>query len=402
MTECHNCESSRQVEVLHFGGTSFDITTTHETPATNQHHVNLSNNPSSNWQGLNGAASHSHHSNGAQNNMSSMSAVTMQNVPASTRGETVLDAQPSLIELDLVYDYPGQTTTIPPSLNIQYAPNSSSVSPSYDTAVPAASMADQASHHSRKPSLARTNTEDFDPDCWPMSIDAQLQDQPPLPQDHDDVGSKFERILQLIEDAGLQGFDSLVEQYYTGSFKEDTVIYYAQSKSRSRSLGHLLGCLHESTKNWGGREARGYQQHIIKVAEEFFVDEVVHARKDLGQRPPSADSGVGFSRSEMGDGPWEQDRPDWLQRRGSEQDYRDRRAIIREKVCVHSILGLHRLDYLQCTDSSSMFLDARNMVVACRIDSHRRHASLAGCPSCFCFPPDVMSVHGALRKTAGT
>jgi hypothetical protein len=105
--------------------------------------------------------------------------------------------------------------------------------------------------------------------------------QPDLTSDNDDLDSRFERVIRAVEDAGFESIDQMSALYYTAIFKEDTVSHWAQSRSRSRSLHAFLALLHESTTKWSPREVQGYRQHITGAAEKLYIDEFLHARKEI-------------------------------------------------------------------------------------------------------------------------
>lgn len=88
------------------------------------------------------------------------------------------------------------------------------------------------------------------------------------------VEQQFVHILNLIEDMGFQSFDSLATAYYTASFSEGSLPRYAQSTSRSRRLRQFLTDLHESSKQWVGREAQGYHEERFRSMEQTCAEEL--------------------------------------------------------------------------------------------------------------------------------
>ena len=89
-----------------------------------------------------------------------------------------------------------------------------------------------------------------------------------------DLESRFERILDIVEEAGFDSIDSMAAEYYAATFKEDTMAHWAQSSSKSRYLQRLLSALHSATKNWSTEEARGYHEQIVRSAEGIYVEEI--------------------------------------------------------------------------------------------------------------------------------
>jgi len=96
-----------------------------------------------------------------------------------------------------------------------------------------------------------------------------------------DLASRFEHVICAIESAGFESIDDMSLQYYTASFREETVLYWAQSRSRARSLPHFLAAVHASSRNWSNREAQGYNQQITRAAESLYLDEFSCGRKDV-------------------------------------------------------------------------------------------------------------------------
>ncbi|CZR59324.1 uncharacterized protein PAC_09216 [Phialocephala subalpina] len=99
----------------------------------------------------------------------------------------------------------------------------------------------------------------------------------------EDLEVCFERIIRAIEEAGFESVDDMATQYYTATFKEDSLPYWAQSRSRSRSLPALLASLQEGIKNWTTRDAQLYRQQIMHSAEGFFVEEIIRAKQKTAQ-----------------------------------------------------------------------------------------------------------------------
>lgn len=87
----------------------------------------------------------------------------------------------------------------------------------------------------------------------------------------EDLETRFARVIKIVEESGFEGIDDLSTQYYTAAFKEDTAPFWAQSRSRSRSLPGFLSFLHESTKTWPTRDMQGYKQQVTNMAEDIYV-----------------------------------------------------------------------------------------------------------------------------------
>ncbi|KUJ19764.1 uncharacterized protein LY89DRAFT_459988 [Mollisia scopiformis] len=93
--------------------------------------------------------------------------------------------------------------------------------------------------------------------------------------------TRFERVIKYVEEAGFESIDDMTTQYYTTVFKEDSVPYWAQSRSRSRTLPGFLTSVHESTKTWTIRDVQSYQQHVTKIAESIYLNELATANQNI-------------------------------------------------------------------------------------------------------------------------
>ncbi|KAG6002685.1 hypothetical protein E4U21_002837 [Claviceps maximensis] len=81
------------------------------------------------------------------------------------------------------------------------------------------------------------------------------------------------RILIMADEMGFESFEELAATYYTARFSEGSLPRYAQSASRSRRLCGLLTDLHASSREWVGREARGYHDGQTRLLETVCVEE---------------------------------------------------------------------------------------------------------------------------------
>lgn len=113
-----------------------------------------------------------------------------------------------------------------------------------------------------------------------------------------DLEDRFGRILDIVEEAGFDSFDSMAAQYYTAKFRENTTPHCAQSLSRSRHLRRLLASLHDSTKDWSSRETQGYREEIIRSAESIYVEELRRFKQsNVREKSLSTQGAVGGSEN---------------------------------------------------------------------------------------------------------
>ena len=162
-----------------------------------------------------------------------------------------------------------------------------------------------------------------------------LPETPDSLPDAEDLEARFEKLIKAVQEAGFESIDDMSAQYYTATFKEDTVSYWAQSRSRSRFLHAFLASLHASTNNWSDREIQGYRQQIMKAAESFHISELLDAREDsihdedrrsqaLGEKASSPVSQTAMSVQSL----WQT-----IAEMELSQDFKQMKAMLREKVC---------------------------------------------------------------------
>ena len=146
--------------------------------------------------------------------------------------------------------------------------------------------------------------------------------------------ARFERIIRIVEEEGFESIDDLSAKYYTTLFKEDSLVHWAQTRSRSRSLQAVLASLHASTENWSAREVQGYQFQITEAAESLYTREVSQAKKrfleDECLRTRSTEKDVSASASQTAAGA--EKLRGLIVEMASGQDFQRKRARIREMV----------------------------------------------------------------------
>jgi hypothetical protein len=96
----------------------------------------------------------------------------------------------------------------------------------------------------------------------------------PPPTPHETLESRFERILEIVEEAGFDSIDSMVATYYTAVFPECSAVYRMQSTSRTRGLRSLFSSLSQSYRGWAEREKTAYREEIARGAGEVYCDEL--------------------------------------------------------------------------------------------------------------------------------
>ena len=162
-----------------------------------------------------------------------------------------------------------------------------------------------------------------------------LPETPDTIPDAEDLETRFENLIRAVQEAGFESIDDMSAQYYTATFREDTVSYWAQSRSRSRFLHAFLASLHASTNNWSDREIQGYRQQILEAAESFHVDELSDAREDFIQNKKRRSQALGENASSPVTQTAMSVQSLWqtIAEMELSQDFKQKKTMLREKVC---------------------------------------------------------------------
>jgi len=97
----------------------------------------------------------------------------------------------------------------------------------------------------------------------------------------------FERIIDIVEEAGFDSIDSMVSCYYTTKFSPNSLCASAQTLSRRRYLRKFLEDLRHHAKGWDVGEAHGYQEGIMTSAGSVCSEELEKLR--IGMREVAED-----------------------------------------------------------------------------------------------------------------
>ncbi len=103
--------------------------------------------------------------------------------------------------------------------------------------------------------------------------------------------TRFQTILDTVQAAGFENFDTAVAAYYTHTFDKNSFVDLAQKTSRARRLAGVLTSLHKSSANWTLWEARGYRVQVVSAAESIYSSEVAQLtssrkrKRDHGPAP---------------------------------------------------------------------------------------------------------------------
>ncbi|KAJ5160051.1 basic-Leucine zipper transcription factor [Penicillium canariense] len=104
---------------------------------------------------------------------------------------------------------------------------------------------------------------------------------PSLPGHRDSMDERLDSLLERVEDAGFENFDSLVTAYYSSTFPESSPLYIEQSLSRERRLSRVLWEIFRSSTQWAVREREGFNEEITKISESILITESCNAHSAL-------------------------------------------------------------------------------------------------------------------------
>ncbi|KAF2970438.1 hypothetical protein GQX73_g3100 [Xylaria multiplex] len=87
------------------------------------------------------------------------------------------------------------------------------------------------------------------------------------------VEEQFEYVLGCAQRVGFDSFDTMALHYYTRNFHPASALALEQRLSRNRRLPELLAELRKQSTTWNPWQRRGYQDEILKAAEEICAIE---------------------------------------------------------------------------------------------------------------------------------
>lgn len=114
----------------------------------------------------------------------------------------------------------------------------------------------------------------LDTTTTPSTLAAEVDpSEDAVPSLHAPVEERFEYVLRCAQRVGLQGFDTLASQYYARNFNPGSALALEQRLSRNRRLPGLLAELRKESTTWSAWQRRGYEDEILKAAEEICASE---------------------------------------------------------------------------------------------------------------------------------
>ena len=111
------------------------------------------------------------------------------------------------------------------------------------------------------------------------SPSATTDDMEDAPSIDATIEKRFEYLLACARRVGFDGFDALASHYYTLDFDHSSELALEQRMSRHRHLPSILAELRQRSQKWTPWERRGYQEEILKSAEEIYAMECSDFKK---------------------------------------------------------------------------------------------------------------------------
>ncbi|KAK8001765.1 hypothetical protein PG991_013987 [Apiospora marii] len=94
---------------------------------------------------------------------------------------------------------------------------------------------------------------------------------------------RFAHVLRCARQVGFGDFDALALQYYArDDFAPGSDLALEQRRSRRRQLPGLLAELRARSTSWTDWQRRGYQEEMLRAAEELCAGECIALRRRLG------------------------------------------------------------------------------------------------------------------------
>lgn len=95
------------------------------------------------------------------------------------------------------------------------------------------------------------------------------------------LDERFACIMEQVEAAGFESFDSMATAYYTQTFGNSSPLADEQRLSRNRRLPQVISDVYGATNQWTDWERKGFQDEIMKTAESMLSNEGCGARSSL-------------------------------------------------------------------------------------------------------------------------
>lgn len=126
-----------------------------------------------------------------------------------------------------------------------------------------------------------------------------LSEEIEVPGPHASVEERFSYVLDCARRVGFGwDFDALAMQYYADDFEWGSALALEQRMSRNRRLPGLLAKLRQCVPTWSSGQRRGYQDEILKAAEDICARECSEFYRKYRQEGKKNDG----ANDEEGDG----------------------------------------------------------------------------------------------------
>ncbi|KAF2157805.1 hypothetical protein K461DRAFT_290081 [Myriangium duriaei CBS 260.36] len=108
----------------------------------------------------------------------------------------------------------------------------------------------------------------------PLQFDGVVPQEPATkPEKNASMEDRLKYVIDQAKAVGFPNFDDAIIAFYNHTFRESSALFNDQRLSRNRRLPRVLAILRDAAQDWSEWERRGFQEEIIRSAEENLVKE---------------------------------------------------------------------------------------------------------------------------------
>lgn len=124
------------------------------------------------------------------------------------------------------------------------------------------------------PEARKTRTSNRTTRTAPAVVNHKVPAQPAsLPTKRPTLDERMESVMERVETAGFDSFDSLATFYYKASFGDSSSLAVEQRLSRNRRLPKLFAEVFSAAQEWDAREQRPLFDEILRMSEGMLIGE---------------------------------------------------------------------------------------------------------------------------------
>lgn len=124
------------------------------------------------------------------------------------------------------------------------------------------------------PEMKKTRTSNRTTCTASAEVNHKAPTQPAsLPTKRPTLDERMESVMERVETAGFDSFDSLATLYYKAKFGDSSSLAVEQRLSRNRRLPKLFADVFSAAQEWGAREQRPLFDEILRMSEGMLISE---------------------------------------------------------------------------------------------------------------------------------